>query len=299
MAQTIQRYLTLFVKQEQYTWMILLLLLVANTQGIAFTGLLLTILSVVAALNFKDEWKAILAIMFGVLPSILLLLNLGYGWVAGFSSIVCISSVLAFRRSNSIQFYFDVQLLSILSCCLVLLLLPHEAMYATIVEKLKLIFAEQAPNMAGIEKLPSYILGITINTQIITLFASVMLYAHCFTDNYNSLKTQILSYRLGMLHIAFILVLMILFYFQGDTFWLGTQSLVFPLMAFLPLAFIGSLLIINTVIDTKIKWLIWVISVMTVYILLTYWQQLYLFLAFLGLVDYFFDARVKLIKRKV
>ena len=108
-----------------------------------------------------------------------------------------------------------------------------------------------------------------------------------------------MDYQLKMVQLVLMVVLMIWLYFLPESYWTGGTSLLQPLMVFLPLALTGALLVISTVKDANIRWLTRVTGVVSSFVVVMVINQFYLLLAFVGLIEYFFNVKTILINRKV
>ena len=290
MTALLQKYLGILTQKEQNTWMGLVGLLLVSPVLPLFAFLLVAV-SVFAALKFEQDIKAGLALMIGVMP--ILFGFLPYGWLGILPIVTLCVPVLVCRKFPNLGFYLDVQIILYLVVCIMLLAFSDQ----NLVEQVAKLFATRLPE--GYPVNPAHYLSASFNLAMMSALWGVGFYHLHAQGSWQSFTQTLMDYQLKMVQLVLMVVLMIWLYFLPESYWTGGTSLLQPLMVFLPLALTGALLVISTVKDANISWLTRVTGVVSSFVVVMVINQFYLLLAFVGLIEYFFNVKTILINRKV
>jgi len=290
MTALLQKYLGILTQKEQNTWMGLVGLLLVSPVLPLFAFLLVAV-SVFAALKFEQDIKAGLALMIGVMP--ILFGFLPYGWLGILPIVTLCVPVLVCRKFPNLGFYLDVQIILYLVVCIMLLAFSDQ----NLVEQVAKLFATRLPE--GYPVNPAHYLSASFNLAMMSALWGVGFYLLHVQGSWQSFTQTLMDYQLKMVQLVLMVVLMIWLYFLPESYWTGGTSLLQPLMVFLPLALTGALLVISTVKDANISWLTRVTGVVSSFVVVMVINQFYLLLAFVGLIEYFFNVKTILINRKV
>ena len=289
MTALLQKYLGILTQKEQNTWMGLVGLLLVSPV-LPLLAFLLAV-SVFAALKFEQDIKAGLALMIGVMP--ILFGFLPYGWLGILPIVTLCVPVLVCRKFPNLGFYLDVQIILYLVVCIMLLAFSDQ----NLVEQVAKLFATRLPE--GYPVNPAHYLSASFNLAMMSALWGVGFYLLHAQGSWQSFTQTLMDYQLKMVQLVLMVVLMIWLYFLPESYWTGGTSLLQPLMVFLPLALTGALLVISTVKDANIRWLTRVTGVVSSFVVVMVINQFYLLLAFVGLIEYFFNVKTILINRKV
>ena len=290
MTALLQKYLGILTQKEQNTWMGLVGLLLVSPVLPLFAFLLVAV-SVFTALKFEQDIKAGLALMIGVMP--ILFGFLPYGWLGILPIVTLCVPVLVCRKFPNLGFYLDVQIILYLVVCIMLLAFSDQ----NLVEQVAKLFATRLPE--GYPVNPAHYLSASFNLAMMSALWGVGFYLLHAQGSWQSFTQTLMDYQLKMVQLVLMVVLMIWLYFLPESYWTGGTSLLQPLMVFLPLALTGALLVISTVKDANISWLTRVTGVVSSFVVVMVINQFYLLLAFVGLIEYFFNVKTILINRKV
>ena len=290
MTAFLQKYLGWLTQKEQNTWMGLIGLLLISPFMPLFAFLLVAV-SVFAALKFEQDVKAGLALMIGVMP--ILFGFLPYGWLGILPLVTLCVPVMVCRRFPNLGFYLDVQIILYLLVCIMLLAFSHQ----DLVEQVAKLFETRLPE--GYPVNPAHYFSASFNLAMMSSLWGVGFYLLHAQGSWKPFTQTLMNYQLKMVQLLLMVVLMVLLYFLPGSYWAGGTSLLQPLMVFLPLAFTGALLVVSTVKDANIGWLTRVTGVVSSFVVVMVINEFYLLLAFVGLIEYFFNVKTILINRKV